>query len=248
MFLDYEHLIDYAKDLPNDYDRIALICSYVTRNVQFNYAEALKGSLFSDIDSLVDLSMSENSYLPNYKELITAKLYNKLQEMCEDIFTDNTIKNNTIDRIIAGVSLTSEKRSLLKMLGQASDYIGGSVYESDLLRFGVCSDITDFVSSYFNELNIKNTRVIGESHGLHEWLLVTVGGKDYHMDLTDSLYVRDGSYHMEGDATSYYLMTLDNLFELDPNRKIRIIGYDVYDDEEITKDNYSSILGGKKHV
>ena len=73
MFGNYESLIEYAKELPNNYDRVAFICSYVIRNVQFNYAEAIKASLFSDIDNLVELSLSEDNTLPYYKELIIAK-------------------------------------------------------------------------------------------------------------------------------------------------------------------------------
>ena len=247
MFGNYESLIEYAKDLPNNYDRVAFICSYVIRNVQFNYAEAIKASLFSDIDNLVELSLSEDNTSPYYKELIIAKLYNELQTKCSKIFTNEELKNKAIERVITGVSLANNNSDLLMMLGSASIYINGSVYENGLLQFGVCSDIVDFVSKYFHDLNIEHSRVLGNSNSLHEWLLVNLEGRVYHMDLTDSIYVRDGSYNMDGDITSYYLMSTKNLFELDPNRIIRIIGRISYE-EDITKDNYTNYLGGKSHV
>jgi hypothetical protein len=247
MFSGYDKFIDNVKELPTIYDRISFVWSYIVKNVQFNYAEAIKAALFSDIDSLYELSMSEDNTLPNYKELMLAKLYTVLSDICDFVFTDETIKNNTIDRIMLGVSLTNEKDNLLKMLGAASTYICGADYVKGLLQFGVCDDITDFAAKCFDDVGVPYLRVVGESHGLHEWLMVYVNNTWYHMDITDSIYVRDGSYQMDGDIFSYFLMTPRVLFELDPDRKIKIIGKNMYD-EEITKDNYVLHLGGKKNV
>ena len=44
-------------------------------------------------------------------------------------------------------------------------------------------------------------------------------------------------------------MSLEDLFRLDPNRQIRIIGTNIYD-PSITRDNYSNIMidGGNARV
>ena len=233
-------LIEEAKTLNTDLDRVKYICDYVVNNVNFNYAEILKNALFEDIDGLCDLANEEDISAANYKDLILIRLTDRLNEIGNSTFTDKELQAETINNIITALKKDPEEKNLLRMLGNITRIVCGPTYNNELLTSGVCSDITDFLSSCFKELNIKYVRVIGNGHASHEWIICYLDGMPYHMDLTYSLYKRDGSYNVSGDIDSYYLMSMDELFELDPTRTIKSIGLNMLE-TPITADNYKDM-------
>ena len=240
MIETFDNLIESAKHFNSDLEKVNFICDYVVNNVSFNYAEILKKALFEDLESLYELANSEDINASNYKEQILIRVYNRLNEIANNVFTDKELQNNSINMIINALKKVPEEKNLFKMLGDITPIVCGPTYNNELLTSGVCTDITDFLSDYFKAVNVKYVRVIGNGHSSHEWIVCYIDGVPYHMDLTYSLYVRDGSYNLDVPIDSYYLMSIEELFELDPTRTIRSIGSNALE-IPLTIDNYKEM-------
>ena len=241
----FRELVYSSFTLSTDIEKVNLVVDYVINNVSFNYAELLKGLLFDSLDNYYDM------FNVSSKEEAKRVLKGVLESISIEIFSNEELKNKTINQIMDAIDKVELQDNIYKMLGKATDDINDTTYAEDnrLLKKGVCDDISNFLHDYFNLVGIKSEIVIGQGHSSHKWIIVYIDNMPYHMDLTDSIYVRDGSYHMNNNISDFYYMSLEDLFRLDPNRQIRIIGTTIYD-PSITKDNYSNIMidGGNARV
>ncbi|MCQ2425874.1 MAG: bacterial Ig-like domain-containing protein, partial [Lachnospiraceae bacterium] len=89
-----------------------------------------------------------------------------------------------------------------------------SIYGTMVKRISVCQGYAESYSYLMNTLGIP-TRVVNSDYANHAWNIVTIGGKDYHVDVTWD----DPTYDEVGRVThDYFLVSTNRLRSLDPMR------------------------------
>ena len=251
---NYNDLLNQAKKLNTVDEQVSLIFKYLLGNVEYNYASLFKQLLFSDVDDLLDTYESmESSYSDmDEKERATDFIEFKVNEIAKELISDNDLLNREVYKLLYALALTEEKSDILKMLGETSATIDNPIYEEGLLKRGSCFDIVDFMVTYFKDLGIKTVRVSGDGIPA-QWLIVYYGGQPYrldsssdkfigiqpyHLDPSSAMFIRDKVTNIHGRQTDYMKFTNSDLFALNPDRNITIIGRNLLS-EPITINNYS---------
>lgn len=89
-----------------------------------------------------------------------------------------------------------------------------SIYGTMAKRISVCQGYAESYSYLMCKLGIP-TRVVNSDYANHAWNIVTLGGKDYHVDVTFD----DPTYDAVGRVThKYFLISTKRLKELDSKR------------------------------
>ena len=236
---NYNDLLEEAKKLNTVDEKVSLIFKYLLGRVEYNYAAMFKSRLFEDIYDLLD-SYSEldfGSQVIDEKQKACDFLELKAREVAEETIQNQDLLNKEMYHFLYSLSLTTEKKDFVKMLGEASATLNKAVYQDGLLVRGDSFDIVDFMYEYFKDLGIKVVRVSGNAGIPHEWLIVYYGAQPYHLDPASAIFIRDGYTKINGRQTDYMKMTNIDLFTNDPNREITIVGRNLLA-EPIDKENY----------
>ena len=115
------------------------------------------------------------------------------------------------------------------------------IYENGLLKSGVCRHFSFFLSKYLSDNNIESVYLIGKAELPHIWNMIMIDDKIKFIDISSELHIRDNTCYPDLKQGSFYLIDIDKLFELDPNRIIQRVGnFTLLPVDYITKDNYKS--------
>lgn len=117
---------------------------------------------------------------------------------------------------------------------------GDAEYHNGLIKKGVCRHYANFIKKVLDDLNIPSLDVIGASGLFHEWNIVMIDNELKVIDITREIHLRN-KLTDEYNKGDWYLISIDEMFRLEPDRDIREIN-GISLEPYITKDNYQEQL------
>lgn len=201
---------DTYTECMNDIDEISKNRS--TLSIINNYVHPYNS--FSEIETTryenkgkIDLSINH---------LYTNEEINKIEIKVNEIINNVTKSDmNDKDKIkaIHDYIIDNTKYDKDKSDKNITNYKSDTAYGPLFEGYGICNGYSDLMGIFLSKLNIKNIKISSENH---IWNLVYLDGKWYHLDLTwDDPVMENGKDIID---YSYFLITNDELFELDDNQ------------------------------
>lgn len=117
------------------------------------------------------------------------------------------------------------------------DKLTGATYYNGLIRSGVCRHYSNFIKAVLYDLDIYTVNVIGRSGAFHSWNMIKINDEIKFIDITREIHLRNNAKKYNFNKMDWFLISIDEMFALEPDRDIRQLDDKVLD-VFITKDNY----------
>ena len=168
-----------------------------------------------------------------FKQIQDKELYSKLFK----IFKEDILDKSFVPEIYADYYMMYDISYLIYKSFWDNYLNGDPEYKKGLIKKGVCRHYSEFINNVLNDLNIKSIDVMGKSNLFHSWNMILVDDDIKFIDITREIYLRDKLNDYNFNKGDWYLIDIEEMFKLEPNRDIREINNEKLE-TIITKYNY----------
>ena len=201
------------------------------------------------IDIRNKYNLNIESDVEKYKEeiirLIHAEYINKIKNRSLRKLFSKILKEEIIKRSFVPVYI-NDKEYLFDITwmifeNQKDNAERNGYYHNGLLRNGVCRHYASFTKKVLSKLGFNITNVVGKSGLIHEWNMIIIGNEIRFIDMAREIHLRNKIKNYNYKKGDWFLITIEDLFKLEPERDIREIN-GIKLDTYITKDNYMDYI------
>lgn len=193
-------------------------------------------NITSEIDKYKNevIDLLNNSFFMQLKN-------NEIKEQLFEIFKNKIINQSLVPTDYYSQQVLYDITWMIYKSFQDDFQSGKATYYNGLIRAGVCRHYAQFIYKILNELGIHTVNIIGKSKLIHEWNMVMINDEIRFIDITREIHLRNKANNYNSNKGDWYLITIDDMFNLEPDRDIRQIN-DVNLDIFITKNNYKEYV------
>lgn len=241
---------------------LGLIYQYYEKYVTYNYDQLQIVKISNqyehpEIKEVLDKYPSSNITAENIEQL-KKEIINDLNEVFLKL-EGKPLTQRTIDMLFKeyGTVVHHDERKI-KMFGKektlaAYDEIKGlniggmqPIYTNGMLREGVCGEYANgFEKRICDDLEIKHMLVTGKGTTSHAWSLIYLPEEQRwtHFDMTMVKFYQDGwiKEHEPYTEHDWIAATTEEIFKMQPTRKIELINGKKDEKFPINKDNYEEL-------